>query len=487
MSVERLWQEFLTIVKEEVGTRVVETWFRSVRFVHWDARDKKAYLEAPNAFIRDWVHKHYQALLCKHLARLLSESAITVSIAAHDSQTSAPRASSVPTEHLRSAPQDEPLAVIPAVVSTPEPSTTQMVRVPAKTRVERDPYETSLHQHYVFSTFVVGPSNKLAFAAAQAVAERVGELYNPLFIYGPSGLGKTHLLHAIGNQVKQTRPHVVILYQPAERFVQEFIHAIRFDKVYQFESRYKNVDVLLVDDIQFIANKEQTQEMFFHIFNMLHQLHKQIVVTSDSMPCDIIGLAHRMRSRLEGGLVVDIQMPPLETMIAILHRKAELNGHPIPDDVAQFIASSVVSSVRELEGALIRVMAFASLTHQPISIELAQKVLSPRQEVVMSARDFSAIAKVVSSHYGYSLQQLRSSDRSKELARARHVAMYLMKKYTNRSLREIGGFLERADHTTVMHAYERISMQCEKDQEFAQQLHQLERHVRKLHNQGSAP
>ncbi len=452
-----IWQEFLKIIHEEVGSRVVETWFKAVQFYQWDAPHKTAYLRAPNQFVKDWLTSHYQHLFHQHLGRLLNEKEIRVTFI-ESVQTTVTPAVVVPSQIT------EPTKIVP--------------HRPSMALIQKNPRtRDSLNPHYSFDSFVVGPHNKLAFAAANAVTEKPGRLYNPLFIYGSSGLGKTHLLHAIGNHIKKQARSANILYQSADRFVNEFINAIRFDKVYQFETRYKDVDVLLVDDIQFISNKEQTQEAFFHIFNTLHQAHKQIVFTSDSLPCDIAGLAERMRSRLEGGLIADIQLPKLETKIAILRKKAELNNEHLSDEVANFIASHVTSNVRELEGALIRIFAFASLTKQSLTIELAQKVLLRNKTTQQQTLDLHHIATKVAAHFDYTLQEIRSNKRNKDLTLARHVALYFMKKLTTRSLKEIGSFLERKDHSTVIHAYEKIEQYKKNNNPFIEKLSRIEQEI----------
>ena len=459
-----IWQEFLKIVREEVGSRVVETWFKAVQLVRWDAQKKIVHLQAPNQFVREWLTIHYNGLFQQHLSRLLSEQSITIRFV---DETTQPAQAVLQTELVVEKPAQQ---YAPATSVTAKHTALQK----ASPRL-RGP----INQTYLFDTFVVGPTNKLAFAAAQAVAENPGRLYNPLFIYGGSGLGKTHLLHAIGNHIKEYNKKAQILYQSADRFVNEFINAIRFNKVYQFEMRYKDVDVLLVDDIQFISNKEQTQEAFFHIFNTLHQAHKQIVFTSDSMPSDIAGLAERMRSRLEGGLVADIQLPALETKIAILQKKAELNNEQLTQDVAHFIASRVYSNIRELEGAFIRVVAFASLTKQPLTLELAHKVLGKIFKEIKPTKsiDFERIVHCVAHHFDYTLQEIRSAKRSKDLTHARHVALYLMKKLTDRSFKEIGAYLERKDHSTVIHAFEKIKQHQEIDHALCEILQRLEHEI----------
>lgn len=482
MIADTIWPEFLNIVREEVGSRVIETWFKAVIFCGWDASTKTAYLKAPNPFVKDWLTTHYTPLFERHLGRLLHEHHIKILFL----QTDQPEAASA---HAGNAPLRSETASIfnSNAISTVGKNSSEAI-VPSKVPLTIKPAvhsvakstsnQANLRSHqYKFSNFVVGPHNSLAYAAALAIAEKPGKLYNPFFIYGRSGLGKTHLLHAIGNAIKETNKNCRIVYQSADRFVNEFINAIRFDKVYQFESKYKDADLLLVDDIQFLSNKEQTQEAFFHIFNMLHQAQKQIVFTSDSLPRDIAGLAERMRSRLESGLVTDISLPTLETKIAIIKKKAEALNEIITDEVADYVASVIISNVRELEGALIRVFAFASLTNQQLTLELAQKVLARTKDTKGPAIDLQKIGAHVAKHFDYSLQEIRSAKRDKELTLARHIAIYLMKQHTNHSLREIGKFLQRKDHSTILHAIDKVEERKKHDAAFLHLLQQLEHQI----------
>ena len=450
-----IWEEFLKIVKQEVGSRVVETWLKAVCLHRWDSLQKIMYVQAPNSFVRDWIKTHYMVLFNVHLSRLLNVDAI--SIVFIDAQESNKVASK--TE------------VIPACQI---PSSELMDMLPARRNIKQ---RCHINRNYQFDTFVVGPSNSLAYAAAHAITEKPGKLYNPLFIYGGSGLGKTHLLHAICNEIRQKNKKAEVLYQTTDRFVNEFIHAIRFDKVHQFQIKYKNIDVLLIDDVQFISNKEQTQEAFFHIFNSLYESHKQIVFSSDSYPADIKGLAERLSSRLEWGLVADIQIPPIETKIAILKRKAEMNNVQLSDEVAHYIASLVVSNIRELEGSFIRVMAFASLMRQPITLDLAKKVLLREAERPSPTINFERIVECISHHYRYSISELRSENRNKHLSLVRQIAMYLMKKLTNKSLLEIGHFLGRKDHTTVLHAIDKIEQRLANDVELGGHIKKIEHEI----------
>lgn len=475
--VTQIWQEFLSIAREEAGSPVVETWFKAVSCLLWEKNKKIIYLKAPNQFVKDWIVKNHTPLLQIHLSRLLNEPSIHVQFVDQVPQP----------EHynnLSIQPHIIPAQVVPGL----QPISSSLVGGHRRHELSKGSSRNtlvrggekqqsrSLNEAHTFDTFVVGPNNSLACAAAVAVGEKPGILYNPFFMYGPSGLGKTHLLHAIGQSIKKNNKKSVVLYQTADRFVQEFIHAIRFNKTHLFEAKYKNIDVLLMDDIQFISHKEQTQEAFFHIFNTLHQAQKQIVCTSDALPGDIVGLAQRMRSRLEWGLVADISMPTLETKIAIVKKKADLHQEPISDEIAEHIARSVTSSVRELEGALIRVLACASLTRQSITLELVDKVLFKNNLYPAYKQiDLPKIVRCVISHFNVTLAELRSEKRNKEISQARHVAFYLMKKYTDKSLKDIGAFLARKDHSTVLHAYEKIINHRKKDDHLQYTLQELER------------
>lgn len=457
-----IWEEFLKIVSQEAGSHVVNTWLNAVSFSHWDSLEKIVYLKAPNNFVQEWIKSNYLPLFQSHLSRLFSVDSVKIVFidGSYEAQIASESKSSTSTE----------IDIIPAVAN-PE-------FLPAKKMmVSRVQNRNPINKNYHFENFVVGPSNQLAYAAAHAVTEKIGRLYNPLFIYGGSGLGKTHLLHAIGNEIRRNYSNVEILYQTADRFVNEFINAIRFDKVPQFKSRYKDLDVLLIDDVQFISNKEQTQEAFFHIFNMLYDNHKQIVFSSDTDPAGINGLADRLRSRFEWGLVTDIQSPTLETKIAIIKHKASLHDQELSEEVMHYVASRSFSNIRELEGSLIRISAFAALTNQPITVDLVRKVLAKNKETKKTAVDFKSIIKALQRHYHYSLADLRSTGRGKQLSLARQVAMYLMKKLTNKSLQEIGTFLGRKDHTTVLHALQKVELGLKEDKTFYQHVNQLEQEI----------
>jgi chromosomal replication initiator protein len=329
---------------------------------------------------------------------------------------------------------------------------------------------------YVFETFVVGSSNQFAHAAARAVAESPSHSYNPLFLYGGVGLGKTHLLHAIGHHILRRHPHLRVLYLAAEQFVNELINSIRFDRMPAFRERYRTIDVLLIDDVQFLANKERTQEEFFHTFNTLYTTQRQIILSSDSSPRNIPTLEERLRSRFEWGLIADIQPPDLETKVAILRRKADAEGQALPDDVAIFIARQVKSNVRELEGLLNRVLAFSSLTGKPLSLELTKETL--KDILLQEGRHANAaeIVKFVARHYGLKVSEIKSRTNSKQIAFPRQVAMYLCKKLTELSYPEIGRQFNDKHHSTVMYSVEKIEQLRATDPDLDRTLHTMQEH-----------
>jgi chromosomal replication initiator protein len=472
-----MWKNFLNLVREEVGSRVVDTWFCALSLYRWDQLENTVYLHAPNAFIQDWVEKKYTKLFQIHLGRLLNAHNIKIvfiDVAAQ--QKSATINNKQDTSYHATVQVD----VVP--LDNVEKSSRVTV-IPAREEKRNSPAVKNsavyINPTYSFDAFVVGPSNSLAYAAAQAVSESPGVLYNPLFVYGDSGLGKTHLLHAIGNAIKAKHKNASILYQTTDRFVNEFINAIRFDHVQKFKTRYQAVDVLLIDDVQFISHKEQTQEAFFHIFNALYDSHKQLVFSGDVYPHDLDGIPERLRSRFGWGLVTDLHVPTLETKIAILKKKASISlSEPLSDEVTYFIASQSVANIRQLEGSLIRVMAFAALTKQPITLDLAHQVLASSSPVKQKAcPDTMQVVKAVSGSYGYSLDDMRAKGRSKELVQARHVVMYLLKKHTNCSLRDIGIFLGNRDHSTVIHGIDKVTHDIETSVEFKRRIGDIEHNI----------
>ncbi len=479
-----VWEEFLKIIKEEAGSQIVETWFKAVTLDDWNPANNTVTLRTPNQFVNKWIQEHYTELLKKHLGRLLQAHDIKLFFIVNMQQETPHRTiipASVIHHNILSKPSSTP-------ASNPEPSTmhNNNMQLPATQEPKsiiaspkrgKSKESCNINPQYVFETFVVGPSNSLAHAAAIAISENLGKAYNPLFIYGSTGLGKTHLLHAIGNAVKKQHPTAYIRYETTDHFINEFINCIRFDKSDQFRNKYQKIDLLLLDDVQFLSHKEQTQETFFHIFNTLYEQQKQIVLSSDTFPKEIAGLQSRLKSRMEWGLVADIQLPDLETKIAILKKKALANNLNLPDDVADFIASRVLSNIRELEGALIRVSAFSSLTNQPISLEMARRVLLTLNEKKKDGVLLDNVLKVVAKNYNLSVNDLRSKKRQKDIASVRQVAFYLMKKLTFCSLQAIGSFIGGRDHSTVTHAIAKVETLMTKDRSFSQKIKAIEQEI----------
>jgi chromosomal replication initiator protein len=379
---------------------------------------------------RDWLTKHYAAVLEEACAELNRTGAAILFVT-----------------------EDAPAERVVIEEPPPEP-------LAGEGEQEAD---DGLGPRFSFDTFIVGPSNQFAHAACRAVAEAPSRSYNPLFIYGGVGLGKTHLMHAIGHYVLSHLKNLKLTYISSERFMNEMINAVRYDRILDFRERYRSVDVLLVDDVQFLAGKEGTQTEFFHTFNALYDSQKQIVISSDCPPHEIPSLEERLRSRFEWGLIADIQPPDLETKVAILKRKSEAEGVPVPDAVAIYIAGKIKSNIRELEGSLIRLIAYASLTGREISLPLAQDVLRNVLQNEERAVTIEIIQKFVSDYYQLKLTELKSRNNSKSVAMPRQIAMYLCKTLTNASLPEIGRSFGGKHHSTVIHSIRKIEDLRQKD------------------------
>jgi len=329
-----------------------------------------------------------------------------------------------------------------------------------------------------FENFVVGPSNQFAHAACKAVANQPGSTYNPLFIYGGVGLGKTHLLHAIGSQISAASPNSSVVYLSIETFINELINAIRYEKIPEFHNRYRSIDILLLDDVQFMAGKERTQEEFFHTFNALYDSQKQIVVTSDKVPKEIPELAERLRSRFEWGLIADIQMPDMETRVAILNKKADLENVPLSNEVALFLASHIHSNVRVLEGTLTRLKAFSEISGQPISIDMCKNVLKDILINKQADMRIDDIIKTVARHFSIKTTDIKSQKRAKNIAFARQVAMFFCRELTSESFPEIGNHFGGRDHSTVIHAVNKIESQMKDDSEFSKTIEGVRKNLR---------
>jgi len=431
-----IWDQVLSRVETKVNRHSFYTWFKPAAFLADDGNNIR--VRVPNGLFRDWLTKHYSAVLEEALTEIDREGTVVTFV----------------TEDVASLPPPPPQPVsYDSHVIAPIESAAPVVNA---TNAEEEPRIGGLAPRYSFDTFIVGSSNQFAHAACRAVAEAPSRSYNPLFIYGGVGLGKTHLMHAIGHYVLNHLKTVKLTYISSERFMNEMINGVRYDRILDFRERYRSVDVLLVDDIQFLAGKEGTQTEFFHTFNALHDSQKQIVISSDRPPHEIPQLEERLRSRFEWGLIADIQPPDLETKVAILKRKADNEGVPLPDNVAIYIAGKIKSNIRELEGSLIRLVAYASLTGREISLPLAQDVLRNILQHDERAVTIEGIQKFVSDYYQLKHGELKSRNNSKSIAMPRQIAMYLCKSLTNASLPEIGRSFGGKHHSTVIHSIRKI-------------------------------
>ena len=429
-----IWDQILDRIETKVNRHSFYTWFKPTSLV--DDSGTSITVRVPNGLFKDWLTKYYSFVLTEALDEVRRAGVSLVFLA----------------EGATPPPPAEP---------TPPPDR------PAPTAsVDSQPRAAGLNPRYSFDTFIVGPSNQFAHAACRAVAEAPSESYNPMFIYGGVGLGKTHLMHAIGQYVLQHDRALTLTYISSERFMNEMINAVRYDRILEFRDRYRSVDVLLVDDIQFVSGKEGTQTEFFHTFNSLYDAQKQIVLSSDRPPHDIPALEERLRSRFEWGLIADIQPPDLETRVAILKRKAEAEAVPLTDSVAMFIAGRIKSNIRELEGSLIRLIAYASLTGREISLDLAQDVLKKVIDQDDRAVTIERIQRFVADYYQLKVTDLKSRNNSKPIAKPRQIAMYLSKSLTQASLPEIGRRFGGKHHSTVIHSIRKVDEQRHKNGDF---------------------
>lgn len=432
-------------------------WFKPVSSARED--DTSIYLGVPNEVFRDWISNNYFDVIEESLHELGLDAYQLRFLIDDSPSTSMMRQTELPGSHRstsRALRGNDPAVAAEGIRST-----------------ETDPIELPLNPKYTFETFVVGSCNQFAHAAALAVADMPSKTYNPLYVYGGVGLGKTHLMHAIGQAIKKRNRNVRLTYLSSERFMNELINAIRYDRTIGFRDKYRNIDVLLMDDIQFLAGKERTQEEFFHTFNALYDVQKQIVISSDCPPREIPTLEERLHSRFEWGLIADIQPPDLETKVAILKRKADLVGTKLPDSVALFIASKIKSNIRELEGSLVRLTAYASLKGVPIDLELAQEVLRTIIAEESSGVSVELIQKTIAAHYGLKVADLKSKNNSRKVAVPRQVAMYLCKTLTKASFPEIGREFGGKHHTTVLHSVNKIAHLYENDPDFHKAINSL--------------
>ena len=434
-----IWDEVLRRIETKVNAHTFHSWFQGTSLLS-DEGTGGLQVQVPNQTVVQWLNRHYLAVIAEALNEV-GRPGTPVQF--------------VPVE---GAPVD---VLAPIELMEPAPDAAPAGQDPAS-----GAEHVGLSPRYSFDTFIVGASNQFAHAACRAVAEAPSRSYSPLYIYGGVGLGKTHLMHAIADYVLRHNPQMKLTYISGERFMNEVVNALRYDRILEFRERYRSVDVLLVDDVQFIAGKERTQTEFFHTFNALHDAQKQIVLSSDVPPHQIAELEERMRSRFEWGLIADIQPPDLETKVAILRRKADAEGVPLADNVALFIAGRIKSNIRELEGALIRLLAYASLTGRDLTLALAQEVLRDVLNHDERAVSIDMIQKFVADYYQLKLVDLKSRNNSKSVAMPRQVAMYLCKQLTNASLPEIGRSFGGKHHSTVIHSIRKVEDQRKNDSAF---------------------
>lgn len=440
---EELWSKIAESIKERIGPQNFDIWIKPIQFLTMD--EGNVVLEVPNRFYKEWVLEHY-SIPIKETISLLTQKPCHLHF------------------KIRNEKSLNKDSLFPPLI------------------VETEPHiAPKFNPKYSFSNFVVGASNQFANAACLAVANQPGKNYNPLFIYGGVGLGKTHLLHAIGNHIIQNRilpDPKKICYLSAEEFTNELINSIRFDQMENFRNKFRRMDILLIDDIQFIAGKERTQAEFFHTFNSLYEARKQIVVTSDKFPKDIPHFEERLRSRFEWGLIADIQPPDIETKVAILKKKAEYEKIDLPNDVAFYLASQIDSNIRMLEGCLIRIGAFSSLTNTPINLSLAKEVLKniihPKEEFI----SIEMIQKVVANHFNIKLSDFKLKRKNKGLIIPRQIAMYLSRKLTSSSLIEIGEKFGGKDHSTVLHSIKKVEERIAGDPSFKEMIEQLQNRIK---------
>ena len=449
-----LWATALLSLERKYSKPIFEMWLKPMRMVGAD--DGAVVLAVQSSFARDWVENRLKGEIVETLAEIAGVS-VEVRFIVNDEVIAAQMRPTIVTET-----GTMPASTIPANVGAARPLG------------HDEPRSITLNSRYTFEEFVIGNSNRFAHAASLAVADAPAKAYNPLFLYGGVGLGKTHLMHAIGHRVNAENPRANVVYVSSEKFTNEFIIAIKNNQTVEFRNRYRHVDVLLIDDIQFLEGKEQTQEEFFHTFNSLHEASRQVIISSDRPPKEIQTLENRLRSRFEWGLLTDIQPPDLETREAILRKKAESEKIPVPDEVTSFIAKVIPSNIRELEGALIRVVAFASLTKSPITVDLTSEVLKnvvaslpPRRVTI------GLIKERVAKAHGLTVKEMDNQRRDQRVAGPRQIAMYLATELTDSSLPQIAREFQKKDHTTIMYARDKVKRQMSVDEAYHKRIRAL--------------
>lgn len=442
---EEAWTKTIEALELKVGSQTFDLWFRPLKLLK--IHDEQIVLEVPNKFFKEWIDDHYPGIIADTVQQFLNKQ--------------------IPIKYKLFERKEE--AVLKKIETKRE-----------NRRAKLASRGIFLSPKFTFDTFVIGASNQFAHAASRAVADAPGKAYNPLFIYGGVGLGKTHLMNAIGNKIIDNHPNIKMMYAPAEQFTNEFVYSMRNDKMDQFKSKYRGLDVLIIDDIQFIAGKSGTQEEMFHTFNALYDTHKQIIFSSDRLPRDISPITERLRSRFGMGLIADIQIPDVETKMAILGKKCEMEGLELPEDVSFFLASKIKSNIRDLEACMIRLGAHSSLTGKEITIEMAKNVLNDLIHDEEKALTVEYVQKIVCEYFGLKVQDIKAKKRTRDIAFPRQVAMYLSKFLTDSSLSEIGKGFGGKDHSTVIHACKLIDARMKEDEDFEKKIEYLIKKIRSL-------
>jgi chromosomal replication initiator protein len=442
MIPEDLWNNSLLKIEEKVSGSILDLWFRPIKLSQ--IKEQQITLDIPNRFFKDWIEDNYPEIITETIGGILGY----------------------------------PVTVKYKIAEKVDPDVKKMDIRLENRRQKLASRGIYLNPKYTFNNFIIGPSNQFAHAAAMKVAEVPGRVYNPLFVYGGVGLGKTHLITAIGNAVIDRSPEISVIYVSAEQFTNEVVSAIRHEKMGELKEKYRSVDLLLLDDIHFIANKTQTQEEFFHTFNAIYEKQKQIVISSDRPPKEIGAVTDRLRSRFSMGLIADIQPPELETKIAILQKKADMEKIPIPEEVAYYLASKVKTNIRELEGCLIRLGAQASLTGRLITKDMAKNILQDLIEEDEKPVTTDLIQKILCEHFALKLADMKAKKRTKEIALPRQIAMYLSKQLTGLSLSDIGKNFGGKDHATVIYACKQIEEKRTKDEAFNRMIENLLRKIK---------
>ncbi len=480
-----VWERVLAITQTEINPHLWETWIKN-SIIPLSLTEKTLEVGVPKEFVREWINKTYVGNIQRALMTVLNKpmDIIITNLNLDDMENNDTEQAYIEQHPIVKTKKEHSIVIEDIYFNESKDHLEEQSNQKSENNYGSSEFTTFLNPKYTFESFVIGNSNRFPHAASLAVAETPAKAYNPLFLYGGVGLGKTHLMHAIGHRILQSNPELKVLYISSEKFTNDLINSIRDNTPESFRQKYRNIDVLLIDDIQFLTKKERTQEEFFHTFNTLHEANKQIIISSDRPPKEIQTLEDRLRSRFEWGLITDIKPPDLETRIAILRKKAMIESMTVPNDVMVLIASRIDNNIRELEGALIRVMAYASLNHMPINIYTATEALKdlfpdgkPKQinlEIVQST---------VCSYFKLKMDDLIAKKRTRNIVYPRQIAMYLCREMTESSLPRIGEVFGGRDHTTVLHAHDKITKERNEDTKLNNIINEL---IKNIENNSSA-